>query len=533
MIKKNIHFSNKFFKLSFIFLFISACFIVNINHGSSIDENIIITPLKDIDSFSEYLQARDEHKVYDIQPIRDLSHSIDIFLGKTNENISQIGILHNLILLFIIVFVFKNLLLKLNIHPINANYFSLIFLFHPAIYEIFIEPTSRKHILASLFFLISIYVFHELKQRKTLASLMVLLTFSLSVLSHPITLFTPYFLFLYKGLKRDLKTKIIILAPSFIMSLYLAFLNYQYYAVKYKEITNVSKVYGEFNFGKTLLCIGLHLKQIFMPFFFSQYYFNLHFSELIFVILFCISILLLIKHRQYILLYYLIPLFSTMVILYHRQVDLIFLNTYLLIPFISILFVLAHIRLHKNFRYVIVFFLLIIMSYRVYIRHDDGRFFETSYKNQPTCHQLQSLVHHLSLSGSQDLDDLFFWGKLIVKEKCLMTNKQNEYLPYVILTLVVFSDPNISKEVKVEQFKTRFGMGDVNLLHDALKIIENKNTQDLKLNFDIYHNSILLNYKPGKIIKKYCEKRKSKYCFKLKNFIKRNKDKQILLRMKK
>lgn len=533
MNKTTIIFSSNRFKLSLIFLFISACFIVNINHLSSIDENIIITPLGQINSLSEYYEARDKHKIYDIQPIRDLSHFLDVSLGKINEKVSQIGILHNLILLFIIVFVFKNVLLKFNIHPINANYFSLIFLFHPAVYEIFIEPTSRKHILASLFFLICIYVFHELKQRKTLASLIVLLTFSLSVLSHPITLFTPYFLFLYKGVKNELKTKIIILAPSILMSLYLAFLNYQYYAVKYKEMTNLSKVYGEFNFGKTLLCIGLHLKQIFMPFFFSQYYFNLHVSELAFVSIFIITVLFLFKSSRYKELHYLFPFLSVMIILYHRQVDLIFLNTYVLIPLLSILFLLANFHFNKLIKKIVILVIITTTSYRTYIRHDDTRFFKSAYKNQPNCHQLQSFVHQLALNDSTDLEELYFWGKHLLKEKCMKTNSITEYLPYVILTLVVFSNPSLSIDEKITKFKLRYGEDDLNLLQDALNIIKYQDTSDTKLNFKKYHNSILFYYLPGRIIKSFCENNNSEYCKNVNEFIERNKKNEIVLRIKK
>lgn len=514
----------------FVILVISLLFMVNISILNYIDFGSIIEPLESINSFTDYHIAIKNKKIYDLQPIRDISHKIDLSLSNKMQYIHEVGRIHNLLLLFLTAYFIFKLFTLIGLEKIKAKLYTLLFLSHPAIYEIYIDPSSRKHILATLFFVICCFIYLK-DLRRWKKSIVVFLTYCLSIFSHPITLFTPYFFLLASFKNKSIKKDFTVLFPSFVISIVAAYLNYQFYSISYTEMTNLNKVSGGFNLGKTILSFGLHIKQIFLPISFSQYYSTLHIFEFVFFLVFMIGLLLIYRQRkQYTLFYFLFPLLSVMIILYHREIDIIFLNTYVLIPLISFLFFFSQFNIDFKKLIMTILVLLSLSSYRSYIRHDSTRYFTNSYQNQPNCHQLNTLVNHKALS-STDLEDFYFWGKTIINDKCLLNNEKTKFMPFVIMTLIVFSNPKLNIYEKSTKLSRRLVDGDKNFLMDALNI-KIGNSDSLLSNFKTYYHSYFIYTIPGNIIKKHCQEKDNDYCNGFKKYRERNKENKIVVKFK-
>src|SRR5690606_1319575 len=113
-----------------------------------LDHESLISTLKQMHTLTEYFQALGTSKILDIQPVRDASHYIDLKINSL-MGIENFGLIHNIILLFIITY----LLFKISTYyQLKSKiYLASIFLIHPAIFHVFVEETSRKHILSFLF----------------------------------------------------------------------------------------------------------------------------------------------------------------------------------------------------------------------------------------------------------------------------------------------------------------------------------------------------------------------------------------------
>lgn len=471
-------------------------------------------------------------KILDFQPIRDLSHLIDLYFSPKLERIHIIGVIHNFgLLLVTILFLFQ--VLRNYTSFKQSIYIVAIFLLHPSIYEIYIEPTSRKHILSFLFFLISIYYFKKEYLSTAKNQLLVGLFFIFSIFSHPFSVFLPGFLLFEKKWEVTLKQKLTKLSPLFLISFGNVVLNYYYYSLTYNKVTNATKISGSFNPGKTLLYMGQHVKQVFLPINFSQYYSNLGSLELIFSLSFILLILYLFKYRdKKNVLQFLIPFFGIMTILYHRSVDLYYLNTYLLYPFFTFILLATFINLFKKtYLYLILAILFLAQIHRVYIRHDSLRFFKNAYANQPNCHQLTSLVNFLSLHAKSS-DDFYFWGKLLLSENCLMTSIHDEFRPYVLFTLIKFSEPKVSIDKKIKTLSKRLYTEDLNFLYDAY-IIDNNLKDQLRSNFNTFNYNTYFNFTfPAQKIKSYCEYNKNQYCNDYHVYLKRMESKEVIAKFK-
>src|SRR5690606_2429551 len=98
--------------LSLIFIAFIGVYSDNLFNSEvpNLDNHIILKPLEEVGSFSDYLQLYKDKKIYDVQPLRDLSHLFDIKFYKLTG--IYIGVVHNLLIFWITSFlIFKILLL--------------------------------------------------------------------------------------------------------------------------------------------------------------------------------------------------------------------------------------------------------------------------------------------------------------------------------------------------------------------------------------------------------------------------------------
>ena len=122
-----------------------------------LDHGLIIKPLESINSFSDYSDAFKKGKIYDLQPLRDLSHKFDLVVVDIT-GFEHFPLIVNLLILYFTALALFKLFLFYFSERISLFIVSC-FLFHPAIFFIFVEFTSRKHILSFLFFTLGALAF--------------------------------------------------------------------------------------------------------------------------------------------------------------------------------------------------------------------------------------------------------------------------------------------------------------------------------------------------------------------------------------
>ena len=135
---------NNRLSLFLLIITISFCYIINIGIDNYIDYDIIISPLYQITSIPEYFNHKLNHKIYDLQPIRDLSHLLDILISPNEKNIHIVGRIHNLLLLFLTCFLLFRLFLLEGLKKNFSIIYALLFFTHPSIFEIYIIKIKHK-----------------------------------------------------------------------------------------------------------------------------------------------------------------------------------------------------------------------------------------------------------------------------------------------------------------------------------------------------------------------------------------------------
>lgn len=213
------------------------------------DDPIIIDPLFKVHSLKDYFELRDKLKIWDIQPVRDLSYIIDIQIKK---RIPFWSFYHSHFLYWIFTLVCFFLFIKEFLIKYSSNYhyknlitwsffLGLIFFTNP-IYQLGpLWLSSRKHILSALFIFIAGYFTVKYSEKiRTQLSYVFFISFfyGLSVFSQPITILFPVFVFfvlIFENNLRNFVQKNIILLFIALGSITLtnAYLNYVFYHKTY------------------------------------------------------------------------------------------------------------------------------------------------------------------------------------------------------------------------------------------------------------------------------------------------------------
>lgn len=209
------------------------------------DDGILINPLKNITSITDYMNARSNFLIWDVQPVRDFSYITDIKFNNFFSfwNLQRVNFSIWIGCYFLVIFTIDALFDFFNI---NKKYDwiifgSGIFLIHPVLQLGPFWISSRKHILAAFFILLSTYFFLKIKNltRPTFFEIFIVsLFYLLSIFSQPITILLPAAFFILLILRHPFKSLttinllIFLLILSFIFFVCL-YLNHQFYNVTY------------------------------------------------------------------------------------------------------------------------------------------------------------------------------------------------------------------------------------------------------------------------------------------------------------
>lgn len=516
----------KYLKKIYILLFLNCIFIFFphfLNKPYALDREIIIKPLQSVSSPSEYLAKLNEGKILDVQPIRDISHLIDIFIEKS-FGFSWIGELHNLFLLLLTcIFLFE--IFKKYFEEKIAVLGVFIFCNHPTIFNIFIEETSRKHILAVLFTLISFYFFKSDRLANNIKyRLISYISFLLSLLSCPITILFPIFIVPKK--KEKLRESIPKILPFFIISLSLGIINIYYYKYTFKDLFGFERAKEILGMSDLSLILSMYFRQYFFPFIYSIYYIIYSKINLCFLILSPFIIWFSFKKEKKASFQAYFGIFLVMFTLYGTGTNIIMLNTYNLIPTILFTFlVISILKERKRILQILLFCLFFISTYQSYNRpYKKIDFFNSIAENEPNCRLIQALLFYAIEDGN--LNDIQKWYPKWVNYKCLVAKKGEEYYTPLVATFVILLSTDYTMEQKKEMFNKKFkSKNDIKVLEAYLEL-ENSNFEkfdEIIMELDIEKNNSMFLAKTLIIYKKftaYCKnKRGNQSCQKLKEYI--------------
>ncbi len=251
------------FSLFFIFLFLFFLYfkLVFNDYVLDYDDNLLLTPLHSMNTMKDYFILLFNGLLSDFQPIRDISYLFDIQIEKW----FHFSIFHstNLILWFSICLLFYKSLSFFSNSKLNFL-IMLALLFSPISVSSVAWISARKHLLACFFILLA--TTFSVKNRKSPSmffSFLILIIYTLSVLSHPITLFWPlWFLIFFLNSKHSKFFKAVLIVDM----CFLGFLNYKYYLGPYVYLNfGVSKIHS-FDLAFSLLSLGRYFQLSFWPF---------------------------------------------------------------------------------------------------------------------------------------------------------------------------------------------------------------------------------------------------------------------------
>jgi ABC-type multidrug transport system fused ATPase/permease subunit len=444
------------------------------------DQNEIITPLEGINSFNDYFDSVKQYKIVDVQPVRDLSHILDIYIEK-KTGYQSIGVLTNLVLLLLIALV---LLRILSLHYSNelARFLTLLFVSHPIVFNVTIEITSRKHILSFYFFLLlfserltgNFSSYSKFKQG---------VFHLLSLLSQPITILIPIW-FTISDLKSN---KLIIVIKKYyllyIISFVLGLLNIYYYDVVFFEQFGFAKNSFQMDLGAKILIMGRMFFQILLPVVISTQYDPASILAFAGIALLVVTLYFLYKKTSLeIVIKYILLAFIIFFTLYHKGSNIFFLNTYLLIPIFCLIMIIGHLfniqkKDIKSFNYIIVLLFIAISHYYGSIRSSKTHFYDKVSDYEQDCSMIQAAV--ISSIHESEVEVFKRKSQIWLSKKCLIINKNSAAWPGFIMTIMIYFDESIPTIEKIELFEKRIVPEfDLKILKTFVEYQDNKISKD-------------------------------------------------------
>ncbi|MCY4524761.1 MAG: hypothetical protein OXB84_08485 [Halobacteriovoraceae bacterium] len=336
-----------------------------------LDDFALIIPLKNLSSVSQYITDIKRGIILDIQPVRDLSLLVNLKL----EQMTSYGFYHgtNFILWLLILF-FTYLLLKNIGLSRYALPLILILSVHPSALTCVFWISARKHLLAAFFILVATVMTIREKKLGLKRGQAILVWYCCSVLSHPMHILWPlwYMVYIYfpekKLSSRQLLISIIVI---FLMILFL-YINYWYYSTIYLEkLSSLPKIASKLgkNLDISLLGVSRSFSQMFYPIT-SLLYYPGGWMAIMGIPLFSIFNFLTFKFVRKEGWKWSLFIFLPLIVVYGQMTNIFMSDTYLLLPLIGVLIVLAHmlenIKISQRFFKSMIFIICLFFTYKSY-----------------------------------------------------------------------------------------------------------------------------------------------------------------------
>lgn len=451
--------SYKYFTLS-LFLFIlniSLYFTLFFNNNTfQLDIDSVIIPLTHVEGILDYFKKFIKFEFMDLNPIRDLSHLLDLKISSLiKRNVSAI---HNYIIFLGILFLFYKLLEK-KIKWETRLLGVLILLFHPLFFNVISIETWRKHLLSCFFVMLSMNFFLNIKESsRWRGTILGNLFFILSLLSQPINLTLPVWLIVIDlfYLKNNFLSTLKRYSFTLMASIGIALLNLWYYSTIYTQ-------YGFFKYnngdmGDRLLALGRGITQIVFPVIFASFYSKGSYLNILGLIIFPFFLVLTYKKlekRDFFLGW--IIYFSSFILLNLRTTVIFLFDAYLLVSIFAFFYLVLLLIQKVSIKTQIIFSLITILlfSFKLY---DEGKirsvdtytYLNHLYERQPTCNIVNSLLLNFLLQNKTE--QLVTIGTESISKNChliFVTKKSRTYLG-VLISYIFYLDKTRSLPEKIK-----------------------------------------------------------------------------------
>lgn len=503
------------------------------------DQTIILDPLKEIGSLSDYLRALQSGKIHDLQPLRDLSLWIDLQVDQL-LGISKTTLLTNLALLIFCTHLTKQIF-SFYFSAKTSIFLSLVFLSHPSIQTVFVEPSQRKHILSFLFFLLLYQLF-----QKTLfenCKVKAIFYYLFLALSHPINALCPLFFWMQEKSKYDLK--VIQKHLSFLALGALIIAANTYYYSHFSPASLIVKI-TEHNPAKILLGITLFFRQTFFPFYYSDFYAINDIVNYIFIILMLIfHIFAYINNRPFFLKSILMMglVFFTLYAPKTNVLNQIYQNAYILTPLFIYLLLAGEFLKKLSHQKIMALGLMLVfvfsaitlrnMSHRTSILDLQGFYF----KNEKTCTMSQMLsINYLT---SENIEEFSKVGLFWLNNRCLLTGQSQSSHQFLISTFLIIHSDEFNEKEKNEMFEWKMLIPEDLFFTKLALRIKNQGIEAIKsFDFELLKTSdlpsaiLFQSYLIGKL-HTYCKDKSSENCKIFEDYYDRSRKGKILLKYRK
>jgi hypothetical protein len=421
------------------------------------DDHLLVDPLFQLSSFTEFWRHIFSLKGIDFQPVRDLSFMIDVFCKKI-FNFSTFHLSNVIIWFGCVVLIFKTFRTS---KTVLGSLLIALFCFHPSFAMVVSWIAARKHLLAFFFILLAFYfVLHRPHNWRN--TLVVFLFYLLSVFSQPITLPWPLWYLFYLLYKRTpKKTAWLSAAPFVSLMILVTWLNHALYTYHYQalnKLTQVSNVASlEFfpSFKPALLLYGRAVYQFFIPLNFSLNY-NIEYADnfwgLVLLALFLFFSFHFLGAKKTFL--WILSFFLSLVIVALKIRNLFMSDTYLLWAFLSLFILLVETVAQSKRKFVLPLAAVLLLG--CFIKsHSVARYWtsdlmllEKSFANEPDC---SFAPVYAKLLYENDLPDKANEVvNFVVNNHCFIAHSQ---FNLSVVYLSVFHRENIDLNDKIKYFQ--------------------------------------------------------------------------------
>jgi hypothetical protein len=247
-------------------------------HLINYDDPMVVKPLEQVSTLQDYFVLRDQLKIMDLQPIRDLSLVIDWKLTQLFgfDFFRFSSLLIYLGFCWIVVRICKQLFWDLALFPAFSPWMLLPFFWSPIQVSSVVWVTARKHLLAGFFIAAATDLLLRYVRKKSSAGLSevgILFLYIAACAAQPIIVGWPFvaFLLAWNWSDRRLGLREGLLFLSLVVSgVYVVYANQSYYNTAYSIQTIgliKSQAWDVSEIGSSVLALGRYVFQMLVPFF--------------------------------------------------------------------------------------------------------------------------------------------------------------------------------------------------------------------------------------------------------------------------
>jgi hypothetical protein len=453
-------FSNDWFYALFLGLFGILVFwrVIAAHELIDIDHHIVIGPLYSIESWSDYWALFLGPKLYDIQPVRDLSLFLDIQFEQLIGH--QVFGFTNVMIWIITCLIIIRIMGQF-IDRTSAQLLGLILLIHPLLSWVLSWPVARKHLLSCLFITLASYFAIQLK-KKGKGSFKVFICYFLSLFSQPISILWigPFLLYFKNELIRGQHRRLAaVISITFLVALGV---NYLYFSELYPLYAGTDKMGDQGPLGPALklFAISRSFTQIFVPVQFASFYSPTTMLGMLGLPILSLFIWLLwAKKNLSLALFALVLLSYSLILVNLRNTNIFVADTYQLIPLTSFFIIFSVLIGHKGVRTldrkilaVLVLGLFCVKTpYETSIATDNKRYFQVSYQREKNCRNALNYVHQLIIATN--FTEFKQLAGDMLKNKCVLSGKNASMAMNQVYSFLVFMDEHLGTQEKLDQFK--------------------------------------------------------------------------------